>query len=149
MSVIFTETKSITVIYVFKSASWTGYWVLHIEYWVLHLRSWARLHRNLVISLWKNEKKKTPPPRSFPQLKPLCESQVMWLSLHFMVVLILQWIWKIGTSFCQWKVNLLRARIQLTRHKLHKIEKDARWKQEDNMTKDIYVKCVINVLEML
>lgn len=82
-------------------------------------------------------------------LKPWCESQMMWLSSHFMVVLILQWIWKISRSFCQWKVNLLRARIQLTRHKFCKIEKDAKWRQEDTMTKDVYVKCVINVLEML
>lgn len=94
-------------------------------------------------------KRKPHLPRVSPNFKPLCESQLMWLSLHFMVVLILQWIWKIGTSFCQWKVNLLRARIRLTRHKLHKIEKDAKWKQEDTMTKYIYVKCVINVLEML
>lgn len=59
LSVIFTETKFITVIYVLsiQSASWTGYWILH-------LRSWARLHRWW---LWKNEKKKTPSPQSFSQ----------------------------------------------------------------------------------
>lgn len=68
-------------------------WVLKIGFWdwilSIYLRSWAQLHRWWLMKKWEKE---NPILHEFyPNFKPLCESQLMWISLHFMVVLILQY----------------------------------------------------------
>lgn len=102
-----------------------------------------------VVTDEKMRKRKPHPSWVLPQLQTL-----MWISTDVDIFTFYGsfdftiWVCKISKRFCQWKVNLLRARIQLIRHKLHEIEKDAKWRQEGTMTKDIYAKCVINVLDM-
>ena len=71
----------------------TCLWVLKIGFWdwilSIYLRSWARLHRWWLVKKWEKE---NPILQEFsPSFKPLCESQLMWISLHFIVVLVLQY----------------------------------------------------------